>query len=475
MKHHIIILLLLCLVSCQKDFDQFNLNISVNPDEAGSVSPMTQNFNEGESVSLTAIAAAGYEFSNWSGDVQGTNPTITVEMNADTRIVANFNLASSLPVVSINTYGLPIESKDDYIAASINIIGGDNFQNTDDTVIEIRGRGNSTWWQGNEWGKKPYQIKFENKTQVLGMPEDKRWVLLAEISDKSLIRNKIARYFGEMSGLEYTPKTEYVELYLNNQHQGTYLIGQKVEASDNRVNIKPTGFLIEIDQLGRIDPDDVYFTSAIFSSLFENSVFNIKYPNTEFDDAQYRLIDDHIKDFEAVLFSNDFTDPNTGYEAYIDVDSFIDWYLINEIGKSIDAAWFASIFFSYIPGEKIKMGPIWDFDLSYGNVDYADATYEEGFWILANPWIQRLFEDPVFAQKVKERYAYYFNNRDEILSKIDTYANYINVSQQKNYEIWPTLGVYVWPNPVFYDTYPEEVAHLKNWITGRMTWLNNHY
>ena len=307
------------------------------------------------------------------------------------------------------------------------------------------------------------------------MPEDKKWVLLAELSDKSLIRNKIARDFGKMSDLEYTPNVEYIELYINEQRQGTYLFGQKVEESSNRVNVGDLGYLIEIDQLDRIDPEDVYFSPVLFTQQLQNNVFNIKHPDTQFDDEHYRLIDNHINQFESVLFSNDFTNPTTGYEAFIDVDSFVDWYLINEIAKSVDAAWYSSIYFSYIPGEKIKMGPIWDFDLSYGNVDYSDSQYEEGFWIRANPWIQRLFEDPAFEQKVEERFSYYYNNLGEILSKIDGYANQINISQKNNYEIWPTLGVYVWPNPVYFDTYPEEVSQLKNWLSGRMNWLNSNF
>ena len=476
MINRYLFLFLLFFISCQKEEEQqFNLNISSNPIEGGSISSSSQGFSAGEVVNLTAIPAEGYEFTNWSGDAQGAVPTIIVQMDTDKNIVANFNIATSLPIMKINTYGVGIESKDEYIEASINIIGGNNFQNIGDTAIKIRGRGNSTWWLGNEWGKKPYQIKFENKTSVLGMPEDKKWVLLAELSDKSLIRNKIARDFGKMSDLEYTPNVEYIELYINEQRQGTYLFGQKVEESSNRVNVGDLGYLIEIDQLDRIDPEDVYFSPVLFTQQLQNNVFNIKHPDTQFDDEHYRLIDNHINQFESVLFSNDFTNPTTGYEAFIDVDSFVDWYLINEIAKSVDAAWYSSIYFSYIPGEKIKMGPIWDFDLSYGNVDYSDSQYEEGFWIRANPWIQRLFEDPAFDQKVEERFSYYYNNLGEILSKIDGYANQINIFKKNNYEIWPTLGVYVWPNPVYFDTYPEEVSQLKNWLSGRMNWLNSNF
>lgn len=119
------------------------------------------------------------------------------------------------------------------------------------------------------------------------------------------------------------------------------------------------------------------------------------------------------------------------------------------------------------------MGPIWDFDLSFGNVDYDDPQFVEGFWIKENPWIKRLFEDSDFEQRVLDKFTtQYYDKRSEILGKIDCHASYIDTAQIANYEIWKTLGVQVWPNPVWFDTYQEEVDHLKNWISDRMDWLN---
>ena len=146
--------------------------------------------------------------------------------------------------------------------------------------------------------------------------------------------------------------------------------------------------------------------------------------------------------------------------------------MVNEIAKSVDARWYSSIYFTYIPGEKIKMGPIWDFDLSFGNVDYADAEYSYGLWVLSNPWINRLYQDPLFREKVNTRFAYYYNSLPEIMAEIDAYALQIQWAQERNYTVWETLGVRVWPNPVWFETYQEEVDQLKGWITDRMNWLN---
>lgn len=400
------------------------------------------------------------------GCSQDNNPEgVSTALNSD---VLNY----PLPAVYIDTNDTSIDSKENYIDGRVRVEGRGGFPDLETSDMRIRGRGNSTWWLGQTWGKIPYQIKFENKTTLLGMPEDRRWVLLPELSDKTLIRNMIARDWGQLSRLEYTPQLRFAEVFLNDDPQGVYVLGQKVEETNNRVAIGDEGYLIEIDQLGRIDDEDVYFQTNAFRAVSSESVFNVKEPEIAPNSSELALIREHILAFEEVLFSDGFSHRDTGYAAYIDVDSFIDWYLINEIAKSVDAMFYSSIFFSYLPGEKIKMGPIWDFDLSYGNVDYSNAQFAEGFWIRYNPWIQRLFEDPVFREKMKTRFAYFREQLPDILEKIDGYAAYLNEAQETNYSIWETLGVYVWPNPVIYESYPEEVNHLKDWMTRRIEWLD---
>ena len=118
------------------------------------------------------------------------------------------------------------------------------------------------------------------------------------------------------------------------------------------------------------------------------------------------------------------------------------------------------------------MGPLWDFDLSFGNVNYADSRYAQGFWVKDNPWIARLFTDSVFLEKVKTRFAYFKVNQNLILDKIDDYADKLNLAQEENDTKWNTLGNYVWPNPLVFDTYSEEVNQLKTWYAQRMTWLD---
>ena len=448
---------------------------------------ITDEYNSGTILKLTALPVDGWVFVEWQGDIQNENNPIEITIDKPISIKAIFKHypASGLPIVKIKTNQVvgPAMDKDSYVEGSLEIIGDGNFEGLEETTMKIKGRGNSTWWictdasAGAVVGKCPYQVKFGDKTSVLGMPEDKKWVLLAEKSDKSMIRNKIARYMGELSDLEYTPNAEYIELFINEDYQGTYLIGQKVEESKNRVNIGDEGYLIEIDTdaNNRIDPDDIIFKPTIWSSIHKDGVFNIKDPNIEYDSEEFKFIENYINQFESTLYSDDFNNPDTGYKSYIDDDSLIDWFLINEIAKSVDARWYSSIYFSYVPGEKIKMGPIWDFDLSYGNLNYSDAQYTDGFYIKQNNWIDRLYQDEVFVEKVKNRYSYYYSKLDDIKNKIDEFAKYIDKSQKANFERWDILGVYVWPNPVYDLTYEQEVERLENWIEERMNWLNSNF
>ena len=393
--------------------------------------------------------------------------TYTVMMEDGRKLSYSVDVVAftGLPIIYLTTSGNgPIESKEDYVEGTVTIKGGRNFADAPASVMKIRGRGNSTWFLHP---KKPFQMKLDEKSIFLDMPSKKKWLFLAEYSDKTMLRNTMSFEMGYLSNLEWTPKSIFAEVYVNNEYNGTYNITEKVEEGSNRVDIGDDGFLLEIDQLNRQNPDDVYFYTDKF-------LVAIKEPSLDWDDDQYNYIKAHINAFEATLFASNFRDPINGYAKYMDVDSFVDWYLINEITKNVDSKSFSSIFFNVVPGEKIKMGPLWDFDLSFGNVDYAgdDFPKPEGFWVKDNPWFARLFTDSAFLEKVKTRFAYFKNNQNVIMNKIDAFAIKLNLAQQENDNKWETLGKYVWPNPVVFDTYTEEVAHLKTWYSQRMTWLD---
>jgi len=392
----------------------------------------------------------------------GVSKTYTVDVTKFT----------GLPIIYITTTNNSnIDSKDEYFLGTVRVDGGRNVPDMELTPIEIRGRGNSTW---DLHPKKPYQMKFSSKKEFLGMPEDKKWIFLAEYSDKTMLRNTTAFEMGYISNLDWTPESVFAEVYINNEYNGTYNITQKVEETNRRVAITNDGYLLEIDQIFRLDDEDVFFSTDSFSviAIKEPLIQQIDENGISFEqDSRYIYINNFVNQFENVLFSSDFADPVSGYAAYIDVDSFVDWYLINEILKNVDARWFSSIFFHLVPGEKIKMGPLWDHDLGFGNVDYADSRYTNGWWIRQNPWISRLFQDPSFVEKVSERFIFFRDNMEFIFDKIDAHATKLQWAQQENNDKWQTIGQYVWPNPIVFDTYQEEVDHLKEWYQSRMNWL----
>ena len=180
----------------------------------------------------------------------------------------DLNRFTGLPVVYLTT-SEPVLSKEEYVNGTFLLDGWRHYESIDQMDAKIRGRGNSTWFLHP---KKPYQIKLESKRSLFGMEEDKKWLFLAEYSDKTLLRNRLAFELGHRSTLKWTPSGQFAEVFVNNVHTGVYHVTEKVEDGENRVNIGENGFLLEIDQPDRLDADDVFFQ-------METYLINIKEPS----------------------------------------------------------------------------------------------------------------------------------------------------------------------------------------------------
>ncbi len=356
----------------------------------------------------------------------------------------------------------PIDSKDVYVKASLRIFNGsklsDNFTSADS--VEIKGRGNSTW----KMPKKPYRIKFPAAKSLFGFPTDKDWVLLANYADKSLIRTMIAFDIGYlMNNLAYTPRYRSVEVILNGEHIGNYTFTEHQKVAPDRVNVdKVTGRFLEVDR--KADP--ISFTTAKIAPKF----INLKNPEKA---EAVDPIKSEIENMEKILSGTNFADSITGYESVIDTKSFVDWYIVNEFAKNTDAQFYGSCFMFYNLGEKIKMGPIWDFDLAFGNANYSSGYDPKGWWVMYGPWFVRLFDDPKFKGKVKIRWM---EKRDEIkniIYKINSHASLVELSAKHNFEKWDVLSNYVWPNNIITGSYLNEVAYLKKFFLERYSWMDN--
>lgn len=377
---------------------------------------------------------------------------------------------TGLPIFHITTEA-PVVSKDNYVNGSLTINANSQFEEETGTFpLEIKGRGNSTWGLP----KKPYRLKLKSKASILGLDAAKNWVLLANYSDKTLMRTSFAFELGKQLGADFTPDGIPVEVVLNGEHLGSYLLTEQVEVNKGRVDITELktednadkitgGYLLEFDE--RLDEDFWFKTN-------KKLPFTIKSPD-DINPTQLNYIRNYVQETENAIFAANFADSQNGYAKYINVNSFINWYLVQELVKNQDARNYSSIFYYKDRDGKLGMGPLWDFDLSMGNVDYSDAINPRGWWVRNGAWFNRLFQDPAFKQKVKDRW-------DEIKDKeiadafknIDKHATYLELSQRENFKRWDILNEKVWPNPQVFGTYEGEVNQIKSWLTTRITWLD---
>lgn len=376
---------------------------------------------------------------------------------------------TGLPIIWIETEGRQeIISKEEYLKASFKLQENVITRGAGDVLIDsvlIKGRGNTTWGMP----KKPYRLKFDKKQSLLGEPMDKSWVLLSNYADKTMLRVYTAFYMGYISNLDYTPKSHFAELILNGQYNGTYLVCDKIKISADRVNVGNDGFLLEVDT--KAEDGDITFRLDHISELI-----NIKEPeNISVGDDNYNYITAFMSKADSVLYSSNFTDPDNGWQKYIDMDSFVDWYLINEITKNNDALMYSSCYMNLKRGGKIKMGPLWDFDLAMGNLYYNVTCYYDGLWMRYAEWINRMFDDPVFVSKVKERFDYFYGRKDDIMRTINENAQYLRYAVKENENRWHTFYEFTWPNYDIWGSYQNEVQSMKEWLNSRFEWLKAEF
>ena len=371
--------------------------------------------------------------------------------------------STAMPVINIVTdNNAQIVSKDDYIKANVTVTTADGVT-TDVMRTNIRGRGNSSWYNAE---KKSYRLKFEEKQSLLGRGKDKSWSLIANYFDKTLLRNELAFHMSRKSRLAYTPATDYVEVYLNGSYEGVYVLCDHLKTGSHRMD---ADYLMEIDVRAE-DEDIQVHLQYLGQPVVVKDPDDISYQSEE-----YTYISGFLTAAENALYSTSYTSPETGYRQYFDLDSFIDWYLINEIAKNNDAVLYTSCYMNHNEGGKLCMGPVWDFDIAFGNVNYNDNDNPQNLWINRSSWYHHLLSDPAFEDKVKERFMFYYNMQDELCEFIDDYAEYLKPYIDKNEERWQTLNKFLWPNPVVFETYQEHIDSLKSWLKTRLEWMKENY
>lgn len=388
---------------------------------------------------------------------------------------ARSSVAGVLPVLRIDTAAsAPIVSKDDYVTCTYTF---------DDQVViagRVRGRGNTTW--GNP--KKPYKVKLDTATSLLGLPASKDFALLANYFDTSGVRNAVYFNVGARSdGLDYTPQGRFVELVVNGEYYGVYQLSQTVELAADRVNATAANADTGLGLTGAylMEIDTRYVTAGDPGFTTTRGVM-IAYDTPDGENAtRAAYIADWVQDFEDALFASTWLDPTTGYAKYIDRDSFIDWYLCNELLKNADSKFFSSCKLyktrdtATVPGT-LHMGPLWDADLSMGLV-FADlggsnaSNAPTGWWTKTAVWFNRLLTDPAFIAALKVRWAALSaavkSPTDGIAPFIDARMRELAQARGRDQTVWTGSSPYqvgkLWRT---------EAATLKSWIATRIAWLD---
>ncbi len=371
--------------------------------------------------------------------------------------------------IRIETDNMPID-KDNYVIGSVTLINSGETLNT--SSMRIKGRGNSTWWLHD---KKPYRIKFDERQSLLGMKSAKDYVFLAEYGDKSLLRNYIAMKIAETSNLEYVIETRFVEIYLNGYYEGLYLMTEQIEIDQNRLSIDDSyrhdgGFMVELetwDRLGEFGVENVEWVQAY------DRAYMIKHPDaddytTEQMNAKAGYIKDYLKSTYDSMLNNTYAD-------FIDVNQFIDYFIIQELTKNVDVN-YSSVFMYKDYGGKLKMGPLWDFDISMGNGDYYPSE-PQGFWAIGHPYLNRMLQNSAFKAQYKQRLWQFLALSQTWLNELDLAYQLISSSAVNNFGRWDILYSYVWPNTqemVDRHTHLEQYEYLRDWIVDRVAWIKSN-
>ena len=411
-----------------------------------------------------------------------------------------------IPHVQINT--LNKEIVDEPKISSKMIITKDSMILYDGNIgIEYRGSSSQSF-DKKSYGFETWDEENEDMDYpLLGFPEEEDWIFYGPYSDKTLIRNKLIYDLSNQIG-RYASRTKFCELTINNQYMGVYVFMEKLKRDKNRIAIKKLenddldsinisgGYIIKIDKSDDENGEQVYNDFNAFISnykpnyaTYQSIWFNYEYPKPkDIHNEQKQYINSYFDNFEKALSGINFKDSLSGYRKYIDVESFIDFFILNELSNNLDG-YRLSTYLHKNRNEKLKIGPIWDFNLSFGNGNYCNGdkydtwtykfneTCSDDFWLIPF-WWEKLLEDPYFVNKLKERWN---ELRKKELSDENIFQmiqNYISILKNesgavyRNYSKWNVIGKYLWPNNYVGNSYESEIDYLIKWISKRNNWLD---
>lgn len=399
----------------------------------------------------------------------------------DSAVAQQYSRYTNLPAVYIRTFdGYSISSKTAYKYATIHYVDENDNVTVYDSV-SIRGRGNSTW----NLSKKPYRIKFLTKEKLLGKGKAnaKKWTLMANAGDKTLIRNAVTAAMGEFLGMDFNPAYKFVDLNINGTYYGNYQISDQVEVRKHRVDIQEQdypltdesdvtgGYLLEVDGF----KDGNCFTTATYSVPVR-----IHYPeDEEIAYSQNEYIRNYMREFESVLAGKSFADPESGYRSWVDSVSLANWFIATEVSANIDG-YYSTYFYKDQQDPLLYFGPLWDYDIAYGNDtrlgDTSRKLMTDVGYGQTKMWVNRMWSDPWFAKLVNRRYKEALDAGlvDRMITVIDSLTVLLDESQQQNYRKWG-INTRMYHERVLYSSYAQYVNDLKAFINTHTEYLRTAF
>ena len=431
--------------------------------------------------------------------------------------------SSNLPIIIINTNSLSIPYDNPRIVADMGIIynGQGERNNFSDSLnnysgkisIEIRGSSSSGW------SKKSYGIETQNEdgsnnsVSLLGLPEENDWILYASYYDRSFLRNVLTCKLANEMGW-YASRTKFCELVLNGEYQGIYVLMEKIKRDKNRVDISKLnpdeisgddvtgGYIIKVDKEGWKPGIDSEYPP--FPGASQTIRYQFHYPDADdIVEEQVSYLSNFIGTFEYVMNGNSYADNISGYPKYLDVESFADYFILNELSKNVDGYRLSAYMYKDKDsnGGKLTAGPVWDHNFSFGNIGYNDSQYYSGWqlgFFLEDEgyktgdgfqvpfWWKKLITDSSFVQLIIDRWWDYRQdilNIDYLNNYIDAVADTLDEAKDRNFEIWIGPGDQKLPEDgwfppsdhiSYFQSYFDEIEYLKNWTADRITWIDEN-
>jgi hypothetical protein len=411
-------------------------------------------------------------------------------------------------LIHTNGQSIPDEPKIDVVMQIIDN-GPGQLNNINDAPnhfngsIGIEQRGSTSNFFSD---KKPYSIEIRDASggdmdfPLLGMPAESDWALLAPFNDKTLIREALIFQLSREI-MPWAPRTRFVELFLNGHYEGVYMVTEKIKRDKNRVDIAKLeatdlggdpltgGYILKLDKTTGTPNEGWTSPFPTQPGGWQTTLWQVEYPKLgDLQPVQKDYIQQWITGFESVMSGPNFAHPDNGYTKYVDVPSFLDFTLINEMAKCVDAYRISTFLYKDKDSNDpyLHAGPVWDFNIALGNAGYCTAENPEGWIIDFNQfcpgdnwvvpyWWPRMWEDPLYRTQLKQRWATLRAgplSDANIFGKLDSLTQLLNDAQVRNFERWPVLYTWQWPNVYCCGSYEEHVAFMRNWLKARLEWMD---